>query len=128
MMFNRIVLLLCSLSAHCSCFPINITTQYRALEYLISGISLQLPPLRGHKTNKCSLEQTATVQTGLFSNHQVPSESCQASQKSPGRQTKADTSDLMYLALHFLMDNKGQCVLCGTGTASVPQMHYSNVN
>lgn len=26
------------------------------------------------------------------------------------------------------MDNKGRGVLCGTGTASVPQMHHSNVN
>lgn len=74
------------------------------------------------------LNKQLLCKTRLFSNHQVPSESCQASQKSPGRQAKAGPSDLIYTALHFLMDTKGQCVLCGTGTTTVPQMHHSNVN
>lgn len=106
----------------------NSTAQYTGISH-IWGLhySCHLSDTTKLPTN-ASLNKWLLFKNRLFSNHQAHSESCQASQKPPGRQTKADPSHLTYTALHFFMDTKGQC-LCAhvrsiqpdTDTSIVPQ-------
>lgn len=126
MMFNN-----CSLGAQCSFrFPITTTIQYSTLEYPTSGDFTTAATLRIPQNSQqmAPSNKWLLCKNRLFSNHQVHSESCQASQKPPGRRTKADPSDLTYTAFYFFVDTKGHCVCMhvhsiqpDTDTSIVPQ-------
>lgn len=119
------------------CFPITTTIQYSTLEYSISGdfttaATFQIPQ---NSQQTAPLNKWLLCKTRLVSNHQTHRESCRARQKPPGRQTKADPSDLKYTALLFFLDTKGQCVCVHAHSIQsdadifiVPQMHHSNAN